>query len=301
MPRQSNPDYVVDPDRGRSTTAAKQADILSPDTAEGRAETRGGLRDLDAMTEALPGLNRQQKDRERLMPRSTTADLAHPKMQRPLPAAADVREPFSSRQKKARSKTRIDVQGALPMTQYDAQRRLVTDPGRWGRLNDALSDNVGDLQELDDADQQQLRRVDRSIQAYERSNDRGHVVYANVAMPPQINHTNLQAFVDHNFKPGERVAFDLYTVGTHQLHETSRHAAGDVAGRVAVFEIQTRRGAYLGHSDSRDDTAHLLPRGMEFEVIGTHRATWRAPNGTTGTRTVVQLRDVTPEPADQNR
>lgn len=301
MPRRSHPDYVVDPDRGSSTTAAKQAAIVSPGTAGERTETRGGLRDLDAMTEGMPGLNRQQKDRERLAPRATTAELAHPRMQRPLPTAADVREPFSSRQKKARSKTRIDVQGGLPMTQYDAQRRLVTDPAQWGRLNDALSDNVGDLQELDDADQQQLRRVDRSIQAYERSNDRGHVVYANVAMPSQINHTNLQAFIDRNFEPGDRLAFDRYTVGTHQLHETSRHAAGDVAGRVAVFEIQTRRGAYLGHSDSQDDTAHLLPRGMELEVIGTHRATWRDSTGATGARTVVQLRDVTPEPANQHQ
>ncbi len=44
-----------------------------------------------------------------------------------------------------------------------------------------------------------MRFVDRSIQAYERSNDRGHVIYANVAMPYQINHSNLRAFAEHNF------------------------------------------------------------------------------------------------------
>ena len=66
---------------------------------------------------------------------------------------------------------------------------------------------------------------------------------------------------------------------------------------MAVFEIQTRRGAYLGHSDSQDRTDHLLPRGMEFEVVGTHEATYRAPDATTGRRMVIQLRDVTPEPA----
>ena len=69
----------------------------------------------------------------------------------------------------------------------------------------------------------------------------------------------------------------------------------------AVFEISTRRGVYLGHSDSQDNTAHLLPRGMAFEVIGTHEATWRAPDGTSGTRVVVQLRDITPEPTEQPR
>ena len=298
MPRRSDPDYTVDPDRGTSSTATKVATIMSPESSDARAETRAGLRDLDAMTEGLPGLNRQQRDRERLMPRATTADLAHPRMQRPLPTAAAVREPFSSRQKKARSKARIAVQDRMPDAQYEAQRRLATDPQRWARLNNELSDAVGDMQCLSDIDQQYLRRVDRSIQAYEQANDRGHVVYANVAMPPQINHSNLDGFVAHNFRAGDRLSFDRYTAGTHQLHETTRHAAGDTAGRVAVFEIQTRRGAYLGHSDSRDSTGHLLPRGMTFEVLGTHQARYATPDGETGTRVVVQLRDTTPEPAN---
>lgn len=273
---------------------------MSPGSSDARADTRAGLRDLDAMTEGLPGLNRQQKDRERLMPRATTAELAHPRMQRPLPAAAAVREPFSSRQKKARSKARLTVQDRMPDAQYEAQRRLTTDARRWSQLNDKLSDAIGDMQELSDVDQQSLRRVDRSIQAYEKVNDRGHVIYANVAMPQQINHSNLDGFVAHKFRTGDRLSFDRYTLGTHQLHETTSDAAGDTAGRVAVFEIQTRRGAYLGHSDSRDDTAHLLPRGMHFEVLGTHQASYRTPDGETGTRVVVQLRDTTPEPANHN-
>jgi hypothetical protein len=296
MPRRADPDYVVDPDRGHSLTSTKMAALLAPETAEGRAQSRAGLRELDSMTEGMPALSRQQKDRERLMPRAATADLGHPRMQRPLPAPAQPRVPFSSRQRKARSKTRVLVQGELPTTQYQAQRRLMTDPQRWQRLNGELSDNAGDLQALAETDQQYLRRVDRSIQAYEQQNGRGHVIYTNVAMPSPINHSNLRAFVTRNFRPGDRIAFDRFTFGTHQLHETSRDAAGDTAGRVAVFEIQTRRGAYLGHSDSRDDTAHLLPRGLHLEVVGAHEATYSAPDGTTGRRVVVQLRDITPEP-----
>ena len=65
---------------------------------------------------------------------------------------------------------------------------------------------------------------------------------------------------------------------------------------MAVFELQTRRGAYLGQSDKKDNTQHLLPRGLEFEVVGVQEASYRSPDGTTGTRMVVQLRDVTPEP-----
>ncbi len=299
MPRRRDPDYVVDPDRGSGSVGAKLADIISPDTADTRESVRVGLRDLDAMTEAMPGLTRQQRDRERITPRATTAELGHPRMLRTLPSADQERVPFSSRQKKARSKARISVQGALPTAQYEAQRAPMTSPRRWRELNDALSDNTGDVQALTDAQQQKVRRIDRSIQAYERTNDRGHVVYANVAMPYQINHSNLSRFVEHNFQPGDQISFDRYTAATHQLHETTRYAAGDTAGRVAVFEIATRRGVYLGHSDSQDNTAHLLPRGMALEVVGTHEATWRGPDGSTGTRVVIQLRDVTPEPAQQ--
>lgn len=297
MPRRSDPDYVVDADRGPSTTAAKFAQIVNPDTAAARGETRTGLRELDAMTESMPGLNRQQRDRERIMPRATTAELGHQRMQRPLPAPDQVRTPFSSRQKKARSKARLLTQESMPDAQYIAYRQLLTDPDRWRSMNDALSANTGDVQSLDERDQRELKRVDRAIQAYERNNDRGHVVYANVAMPSPINHSNIRQFVGRNFMPGDRVEFDRYTYGTHQLHETSRDAAGDTAGRVAVFEIQTRRGTYVGHSDSQDDTAHLLPRGMQFEVLGSHQATYQAPDGSTGTRTVIQLRDTTDEPA----
>lgn len=294
MPRRSDPDYVVDPDRGHSSLPGrKNAVLLDPVSAQDREASRLGLRELDTMTEGMSGLTRQQKDRERIAPRAASGDLGHPRMQRQLPAAGEVRQPFSSRQKKARSKTRVDVQGSLPDTQYEAQRRLMTDPDRWSGVNAALSDAAGDVQALPEREQQFIRRVDRSIQAYERANDRGHVVYANVAMPAAINHSNIASFVAKNFRPGDRLSFDRFTFGTHQLHETVRDAGDDPAGRVAVFEIQTRRGAYLGHSDSKDDTAHLLPRGMRFEVLGSHVATFQAPGGDTGQRTVIQLRDVT--------
>lgn len=301
MPRRSDPDYVVDADRGSDSVGTKSAEVITPETAADRGDARAGLRDLDAMTEGMAGLSRQQRDRERITPRATTAGLGHTRMQRALPAAGETRTPFSSRQKKARSKARLHTQGSLPTAQYEAQRRLMTQPRRWRSVNDSLSENAGDVQALSERDQADVRRIDRSIQAYERNNDRGHVIYSNVRMPPQINHANLHGFVEHNFGAGTAVAFDRYTFGTHQLHETSRDAAGDTAGRVAVFEIQTRRGAYLGHSDSQDDTAHLLPRGMEFTVVGAHEATYKTPDGRIGTRIVIQMRDTTPEPATERR
>lgn len=293
MPRNGHPDYVVDPDRGTSSAAAKNARLLDLDVHADRAEVRAGLRDLDSMTEGMTGLSRLQKDRERLFPRGTTAELADPRMRRRLPGDGQQRTPLSARQRNARSKSRRDTQGTVPLAQLRAQRDLVTQPRRWRELNDQLSEHAGDIQELANGDQDRIRRIDRSIQAYEQRNDRGHVVYSNVRMPWYINHQNLPGFLGNNFIPGSRVSFDRYTHATHQLHETASYLE-DPDGRVAVFEIQTRRGAYLGQSDKRDNTQHLLPRGMEFEVVGVHRATYRTPDGSGGTRMVVQLRDVTP-------
>lgn len=293
--RSADPDggRVLDPDRGRSSTATKVAKFTGAGDAYGRELDRAGFRDLDTRTEALPGLNRQQRDRARIYPRATPADLRHPRMERKLLDPRLPRLPLSSRQKKARSVARRTVADRLPQAQYDAQRRLVTDPRRWRRLNDQLSSTVGDIDAYPDADQQQVRRVDRSIQAYERVNDRGHVVYANVQMPPAINRSNLLEFSRHSFQAGDRIVFDRYTAAAHQLHEVT---VPDPAGRVAVFEIQTRRGVYLGGSDSVDNTGHLLPRSLQLEVTGVHEVSYRWPDGSSGRRVAIQLVDVTEEP-----
>jgi hypothetical protein len=292
MPRASHPDYVVDPDRGSDTAAAKQAQLVDTDQHQDRADARAGLRDLDAMTEGMTGLSRMRRDRERIFPRDTTADLGHPRMRRTLPDAGDVRAPLSARQKRERSKDRLATQASMPLTQLRAQRDLVTHPDQWHALNDQLSDATGDIQALSDADQTRVRRIDRAIQAYERANDRGHVLYSNVQMPNYINQSNQAGFLQANFAPGDRLAFDRYTAASHQLHESSGWVADPY--KTTVFEIETRRGAYLGQSDKRDNTQHLLPRGMEVEVVNVHQASWRAPDGTTGSRWIIQVRDVSP-------
>lgn len=295
MPRSGTPgDYVVDADLGSSTAAMKRARPIGTEEHDVRLDQRAGLRDLDAMVESMPGLNRMQRDRERLMPRSTTAELGDPRMQRRLPDAGEVRRPASARQRNARSKARSRVQQAMPLTQLGAQYQLVSEPQRWAEVNDQLSAATGDVQSLAPADQEQVRRIDRSIQSYERANDRGHVLYSNVQMPWYINGSNRDGFLSNNFKAGQRVEFDRYTAATHQLHETAS-LVDDAESRVAVFELQTRRGAYLGQSDKRDNTRHLLPRGLQFEVVGVHEAPYVDPYGRQGTRRVVQLRDVTPE------
>ena len=297
--RYSDTHQELDPDRGGTRALSNRLAVLVPgDDVWDRAEAREGLRDLDARVEQLPGLTRLRKDRERINPRNTVAPVQHPRMVRGMPETQSVRVPFSSRQKKARSKTRRQVQREMSPTVYAAQRTLLRRPGEWQRVNDALSAAVGDVHELGARDQRMARRVDKAIQAYEQKNGRGHVIYTNVVMPHSVNHTSLSPFVERHFEPGDVIEFDRYSVGSHQLHEATRYAGRQAEERVAVFEISTRRGAYVGQSDSLDNTAHLLPRGMRLEVIGTQEGQWRAPDGTTGTRMIIQLRDITPEPTD---
>lgn len=292
MPRRAHPDGgVLDPDRGSASPGTKQSEMMSTSEWVNRDANRGGLRDLDERMESMPGMTRQQRDRDRIFPRAATAAMGHPRMDRPLPDKSERRTPLSSRQKKARSVTRQQVKTRQPLAQRAAQRKLVSELAVWNQINDQLSDAVGDIQALSPQDHQLVKRVDRSIQAYERHNDRGHRVYVNARMPQSVNHTSLAPFVHRNFGPGDVVAFDRFSAGAHQLHEIETH---DPAGRTAVFEIHTRRGAYLGGSDTVDNTAHLLPRGMELLVIATQDVTYSRPDGSVGHRLVIQLEDITP-------
>lgn len=283
----------LDPDRGAGRAQQYKAGVmLTGPEADRRAENRAGARELDTMIEGSPGLTRQQKDRERAMPRETTGDLGDPRMRRTLPDVGEVRRPLSSRQRKARSVTKRGVQDRLPRTQYDAVRGVLTDRGAWTTTNNALADATGDVQMLTDKQRQQVQRIDRAIQAYERANDRGHVVYCNWEPPASVNRANIVGFLNNQLPPGTTVEFDRFTATAHTMHEVE---VPESSGRpVPVFEIQTRRGLYLGRSDSVDDTRHLLPRGMSLTVAGQHTATYQRPDGTTGTRLVVQLIDTTP-------
>jgi len=75
------------------------------------------------------------------------------------------------------------------------------------------------------------------------------------------------------------------------MHEVEPPAG--VAADGPVLEIQTRRGMYLGRSDSLDDTAHLLPRGLQLQVVGMHEADYQRPDRSAGRRAVIQCLDVT--------
>lgn len=283
---------VLDVDRGSGDASTKLAAVLSDAEARQRRDVRSGARGLDVTVESMPGMNRQQRDRERAMPRNVTDDVPDPRKERTLPAEGVVRMPMSGRQRSARSVTKRAVQAATPATQFTAVQQLITKPAHWKVTNDALSDAAGDVQALPDTQIAQVQRVDRAIMAYERASNRSHVVYANVQMPAAVNTTNLGEFTRNTLRRGSVLAFDRFTSGAHDLHDVERDDSD--AHRTAVFEIQTRRGAYLGHSSGGGDTAHLLPRGLELRVVGTHTATYTRPDGSTGQRHVIQLTDHCP-------
>lgn len=292
----TNPDgrAVLDVDRGSGDASTKLAAVLSDAEARERRDVRDGARGLDATVETMPGLNRQQRDRERAMPRDVTEEVPDPRLERTLPVEGAVRVPMSGRQRSARSVTKRTVQSATPATQYTAVQQLITKPAHWKSTNDALSDATGDVQTLPDTQMAQVQRVDRAIMAYERASTRSHVVYSNIQMPAAVNTTNLGEFTRNTFRRGSVLAFDRFTFGAHDLHDIERDDSD--AHRTAVFEIQTRRGAYLGHSSGGGgDTAHLLPRGLKLRVVGTHTATYIRPDGSTGKRHVIQLTDHSPQ------
>lgn len=297
MPRKDRPDEIMDIDRGSSSNPGTKVPAwIKPEVSWDREEQRFSHREMDSMIENTPGYTRAAKDRDRATPRETSAPLGHPKKARALPSEGDVRVPLSSRQRKDRSKAKFRAQDRMSGTEHASVKALVKDdPAGWARLNDALSDAAGDMQDdrISTKDRLLGQRVDRAIQRYEQENDRGHVVYSAALMPDYINAGNIEGYAKNNFEEGQVLTFDRYTTGAHSMHELDRVVPERDQQRVLVFEIATRRGLYLGRSDSLDDTRHLLPRGMDLEVLGSHTATYSRPDGTQGTHTVVQLGDVT--------
>lgn len=290
------PDAVLDVDRGSGKARSKKAAHVEVNEYDDRDQVRKGYQDMDDRVSADTRYSPSQRDAGRSSPRETNADLRHERMQRTLPAAGETRRPLSSRQRKARSIAKRTAQQKLSKTQYGAMRGLLTDDG-WRTTGDAVSEVAGDAQMLEPEQLRQVQRIDRAIQSYERGNDRGHVVYANVEMPWYINSSNVVGYVENNLPAGREVTFDRYTAGAHCMHELEPDPKA--SDRTVVMEIQTRRGMYLGGSDSVDRTGHLLPRGIRLRIAGSHTATYQRPDGSTAERVVLQMTDA-PEPTTRS-
>jgi hypothetical protein len=264
-------------------TAREVAETAMTDAAfhQLASHIRDKARDQDS------SLTRATRDRDRTTPR----DLSHVESTRlrgALPEPEEFRRALSARQRKIRSATKNKVISSAPESQRKAIRSMLTDedPGQWRRVNGALHHGAGDVQELSDSDRAKVQRLDRVIQSYERENDRTHTVYVAVKLPDTHGDVKDVDDLPPNLQPGAKVTFDQFTIARHSLHE----APGHDSHRHLMFEMTTSRGMYFGHSDSVEDTTHVLPRGMPCEVVAACHAVYQNGSGY-GSRLVLQLRE----------
>lgn len=264
-------------------TAREVAETAMTDKAFHRLASR--IR--DEARDENSALTRATRDRDRATPR----DVSHvdsTRLRGELPATEGYRRALTGRQRKIRSATKNKVINTAPESQRQAIRSMLTDtdPGEWRRVNGALHHAAGDVQELSDSDRAKVQRLDRVIQSYERENDRTHTVYVAVRLPDTHRDVSDIRDLPANLRPGATVSFDQFTIARHSLHE----APGHDSDRYLMFELTTSRGMYFGHSDSVEDTSHVLPRGLSCEVASAGQAIYENRGGY-GTRLVLQLRE----------
>lgn len=279
---------VVDVEGGViSSRDIKAAREVAESAMSDREFNRLANRIIDEARDSDSSLTRATRDRDRATPR----DVSHVDSERlrgELPAPDEFRRALSGRQRKIRSATKNQVIAAAPATQRQAIRSMLTDedPSEWRRINGALHYVAGDVQQLDDKDRAKVQRLDRLIQSYEHKNDRTHTVYVAVKLPDTHGDVTDIDDMPPNLRPGAKVTFDQFTIARHSLHE----APGHDSDRYLMLEMTTSRGMYFGHSDSVEDTTHVLPRGMACEVASAGYAVYENA-GSYGTRLVLQLRE----------
>lgn len=250
-----------------------------------RSEGRGSSAALDET------LSMREADSRREVPRLRT-DAANPNKDRSLPSPSGVRAMLSSNMKKDLNKTKRGWVEDLPKTRLASLNRTMANRERLEGVNRALHGVVGQKSSLPPATRRRVEQIDRTIQDFERTNERGHVVYATLRAPKEHGNSRnalrrkLDAMAQDPNEP--TMTFDSYIPASHSL--------GNVAdGPDVVMEIRTRSGAYLGTSDTTPDANHLVGRGRVLRPLGVHQATYVKPDGSRGERYVVQMEDVTPE------
>ena len=162
-------------------------------------------------------------------------------------------------------------------------------------MNRELNGVVGMRSDLPPATQRRVREIDRSIQAFERTNEREHIVYTTLKAPKDHGNSrnalrNRLEEMTQNEEGSENstLTFDSYIPASHSIGTLKD--SPDI-----VMEIRTKSGAYLGTSDTTPDASHLVGRGRVLRPVSVHEVSYVKPDNTRGTRTVVQMDDVTPE------
>ncbi len=241
-----------------------------------------------ALSELMPA---READARREVPR-LRMDAANPNKARALRGPDVERRMLSSNMKKDLAKSKRGWVETLPKVRRQAVQRVVGSRENLEGINQALNSTVGVKSDLPPAVRRRVEAVDRAISDFERTNEREHIVYSMLMSPrPHGNSRNalrarLLAMSESN---DATLTFDSYIPATHSLGNVAE--SPDI-----VMEIRTRSGAYLGSSDTRPDADHIVGRGRTLRPVGVHEVSYVREDGTRGTRTIVQMDDVTPNP-----
>lgn len=254
--------------------------------AEAEADRTLNRTDAEALDDMM---TMSESDARREVPR-LREDSIKPRKMRKLPQPGQERPMLSSNMKKDYSRTKRAWEQSLPKTRRRALDNTMRDSASLEGLNRALRGAHGTKSELPSGVRRRAESVDRAIQDYERTNERQHVVYTTLRAPK--DHGNSRNAVlsrlnemsaDSESQP---LTFDGYVPATHSLGNIEND-------RDIVLEMRTKSGAYLGTSDTTPNADHIVNRGRSFRVVGVNEATYVKPDGSQGSRTVVQVDDVT--------
>lgn len=252
---------------------------------------REGTRDeARATAEALDeNLTMREADSRREVPRLRT-DAANPNMSRNLPSASATRGMLSSNRQKDYNKAKVAWAESMPKTRRDAIARTARNREQLEDLNRDLNSVTGMRSQLPAPTRRRAERLDAAISDFERTNQREHVVYSTLQAPydRQPSRDALRRRLTTMSEEGGSMTFDSYIPATHSLGNVQD--SNDV-----VMEIKTRSGAYLGSSDTTPNSNHIVGRGRTLRPVGVHDVSYTQPDGSRGTRTVVQMEDVTQE------
>lgn len=276
------PNAPVDP----SHTHEAKSEILSPaDAVEAATDREENEFTAEALDETM---TLSEADARREVPRLRD-DNINSRKDKKLKGPAATRNMLSSRQKKEYSRTKNAWVKKIPNNRRIAVNQITNSPENLEQLNRALRDVHGTRSELPDGIHRHASNLDRAIQAYERTNDRQHIVYSTLRAPKEHGNSRvaLRKWLESN-SGDERgdLTFDGYIPSTHSMGNINQE-------KDIVMEIRTRSGAYLGESDSTPNADHLMGRGRTLRPMAVNDVEYIDANGNTKTRTIVQMEDVT--------
>ena len=165
-----------------------------------------------------------------------------------------------------------------------------------GMLNTHLRHADGDSRRMPKNLQRRQQDIDLTIRVAERANTREHTVYVAADLTGMPGKTPRQKIAKaRKMIQQDKGAYAVqgYMVGSLDMGE----AVNEGNDAEIVLEVKTCSGIYLGNSDgSTRDVTHMVGRNRYLMPYAVQEGVpYLRSDGTTGTRTVIQMQDVTPD------